>query len=168
VASNEERRIAIMAELVRRAGDSERKHYQALTPTVAKLLQECGSDAVEVMGVFRALIRYAAGIAYGTVGTPIDMQVRTGDDVAGVAVAMWDQACREAEEMVARMKHEGIGIPKELETKLKLAPSDPSKRPDMPPREPDLPTRPTRLADLFDDDEIAEVMKGRGAGGMEN
>lgn len=150
--SNEDKRLAIVAELGRRAEQSgaEAKFYQRLTPAMAIMLQEAGVDAVQLMGLVRALAHYTAMVAYGTINTPGDVHFRTGEDFAKLAEGMWEEACKGAERLVAELKAKGVDVPEELARKVKAAPSDPSKRPDTPPKEPTLPTeRPDNLQDII-------------------
>lgn len=150
--SNEDKRLAIMAELARRAEQSgaEVKFYRRLTPAIAVLLEEAGMDAVELTGLYHALLRYGAMVAYGTIGSPADLQVRTDTDVGAVAAAMWDKACRDAEALVERIKDSGNEVPKELVVKTQAAPSDPSKRPDLAPTNPmSKPERSNSLEELI-------------------
>lgn len=165
-SENEERRVAIMAELMRRSDKAEEAQYKKLTATVEHLLKESGQDAVALMGLFRALMRFAAGVAYGTVGTPSDLQFRIGDDMAGVAMHAWDDACRQAEELFAALKSQGHDVA-ELEKKVKLAPSDPKARADVKPIDtvPEEDERPESLEDFFGDD---IDLSGKGYGGMQN
>ena len=152
MATNEERRIAIMAELARRAREqgAESKFYGKLTVAMAMLLQDAGMDAVELTGLYLATLHYAAMIAYGTIATPGDIHVRTGEDIGNQAAAHWDQACRDAEALLAKLRQAGKA-PQELAAKVKLAPSDPKMRPDIAPSSAavDKPDRPESLEDLL-------------------
>lgn len=153
MATNEEKRLAIIAELGRRAaaqGSSEAKYYQRLTPALAILMQEAGTDAVELTGLVRTLTFYAAMVGYGAVGTPGDTQFRTGEDMAKLAESMWQQACEYGEMFVSKLQSAGVEIPEELQKKIALAPSDQSKRPDIPVKEPTVkPERGHNLAEIM-------------------
>lgn len=152
MTKNEERRLAIVTELARRAreGKVERKYYEKLTMAMGILLQEAGMDAVELTGLYLATLHYAAMIAYGSIATPGDMGVRIAEDVSNAAGAMWDRACRDSEALLARLR-EADQEPAELVAKVKAAPSDASKRPDIAPQSAatDVPERPESLGDLM-------------------
>jgi hypothetical protein len=89
-------------------------------------------------------------IAYGTIATPGDIHVRTGEDIGNQAAANWDQACRDAEALLAKLRQAGKEPP-ELAAKVKQAPSDPKMRPDIAPSSAavDKPDRPESLEDLL-------------------
>ncbi len=131
---HEDKRLAIMAELARRAEDNgtSKKFYGRITPVMQTILQEAGADAEEIMGVVQCLISYAASISYGAVASPADIQMRTSKDFAAMAGALWDEACRDGEKIIPELKKRGIDT-SALEKKMKLCPSDPRNRPDVAP-----------------------------------
>ena len=153
--THEERRLAIMAELGRRSGDSSEKYIDRLMPTMTILLQEASGDAVELMGLLKAVLQHAAAVAYSSVGTPTDLQFRTGEDLAGAAGAIWEDFCSQAEQTLKVLAAQG-DTPSEvldaLASKVNAAPSDPTRRPDAVPRTPqglDRPERPVSLEDIL-------------------
>lgn len=149
--SNDDKRKTIIAELSRRAEDSGAAQgcYAQMSGAFMLLLQGTGHDAVKSMALCRTMLRYAAMAAYRTVGTPMDLQIRTGDELAGMAEGLWDETCRNTEAVVLEFQRRGEEVPGELVKRTKLAPSDPKQRPDLPPSTPELKQeRSNTLADI--------------------
>jgi hypothetical protein len=90
-------------------------------------------------------------VFYGTVTTPVDLQVRTAEDVSAMAGSVWNECCRNVEMYVDQLTARGIEVPKEIQDKMKAMPSDASKRPDMVPCDPlaGRMSRPSSVADLM-------------------
>lgn len=153
--THEERRLAIMIELGRRSRDSSKKYIDRLTPVMSILFQEARGDAVELMGLLKAVLQHAAAVAYDSVGTPTDLQFRTGEDFAGAAGAIWEDLCLQAEQTLKVLSAQGDAPSKILDalaSKVNAAPSDPTRRPDVVPRTPqglDRPERPVSLEDVL-------------------
>lgn len=153
--THEERRLAIMAELGRRSGDSAKKYIDRLSPVMAMLFEDARGDAVELMGLLKAVLQHAAAVAYNSVETPADLQFRTGEDLAGAAGAIWEDLCSQGESALKILTEQGTVSAEVLDVlrrKVKAAPSDPSHRPDAPPKVPqglNRPERPETLEDII-------------------
>jgi len=151
--TNDEKRESIIIELNKRAiseGTTER-YFAALVPAMVSVYGDAKGDAVKMMGLAQALLRHAMTVFYGSAATPADLQVRTSEDVAKMAGAVWDECCRNTEQLMIHMTEQGVEVPKEILEKLALMPSDPSKRPDMAPVDTlaGIPGRPRSVADLL-------------------
>jgi hypothetical protein len=151
--TNDEKREAIMIELNKRAiseGTTER-YFAALMPAMISVYADASGDAVKMMGLAQALLRHAMTVFYGSGTTPADLQVRTSEDVAKMAGAVWDECCRNTEQLLVQLADKGIEAPKEIRDRIAAMPSDPSKRPDMAPIDSSAGTqgRPRSIADLL-------------------
>ncbi len=151
--TNDEKREAIMIELNKRAiseGTTER-YFAALMPAMISVYADASGDAVKMMGLAQALLRHAMTVFYGSGTTPADLQVRTSEDVAKMAGAVWDECCRNTEQLLVQLADKGIEAPKEIRDRIAAMPSDPSKRPDMAPIDSSAGTqgRPRSVADLL-------------------
>lgn len=151
--TNEEKREAIMIELNKRTiaeGTTER-YFALLMPEIATAYLDAKGDAVKMMGLAQALLRHVMTVFYASVTTPADLQVRTADDVAKMAGTVWDECCRNTEQLLARLKSEGVAIPQEMLDRVRAVPSDPSKRPDVAPVDSSAGAagRPRSIADLM-------------------
>lgn len=153
MTTNDDKRKAIITELSNRASTSGAtgKYFTALMIPVMDLMVSTNGDAVELMGLLQAIMRQAVAIAYGTVAHPGDLQIRTPEDMASMMAAIWDDGCRNSEELIKNTKAQGLPIPPELEKKIALVPSDPSNRPDVAPVDPvaGIPDRPMSFQDLL-------------------
>lgn len=153
MSTNDERRIEIMIELNKRAiseGTTER-YFAILTPAIATAYLDANGDAVKMMGLAQALLHHATTVFYASATTPADLQVRVSEDVAKMAGVVWDETCRNTEQLVSAMLAKGVEVPKEMLDRIKSMPSDPSKRPDVAPVDSSAgaSTRPRSVADLL-------------------
>lgn len=151
--TNDEKREAIIIELNKRAiseGTTE-YYFAALMPAMVSAYADASGDAVKMMGLAQALLRHAMTVFYGSGTTPADLQVRTAEDVAKMAGAVWDETCRNTEQLLVALSSKGIEVPKEIRDRIAAMPSDPSKRPDMAPLDTlaGVPGRPRSIAELL-------------------
>lgn len=151
--TNDEKREAIMIELNKRAiaeGTTER-YFAILTPAIATAYLDAKDDAVKLMGLAQALLRHASTVFYASATTPADLQVRVAEDVAKMAGVVWDETCRNTEQLVAALLQRGAEVPQEMLDRIKAMPSDPSKRPDVAPVDSSAGAagRPRSVADLL-------------------
>lgn len=151
--SNDEKREAIIIELNKRAltEGTTQKYFEELIPAMVQSYADARGDAVKLMGLAQALLRHTMTVFYGTATTPVDLQVRTAEDVSAMAGSVWNECCRNAEMFIDQVVKSGVEVPDDLLAKVKAMPSDASKRPDMVPCDPLAGRigRPSSVADLM-------------------
>lgn len=142
MSENDERRLAILAEMHRRAASAERKWIEHLEPIMAAIMVEVGEDAILRLGLVRAMLNMSAGITIASAGSDYDCQLRLADEFGIMAASAWDEAARELERALSTLEATGGAgnLPDEVYEQIKrashLVPSDPSRRPDLPTKNP--------------------------------
>lgn len=132
---NDDKRFAITQELIRRAheGGLIAKYFLMMTPETMQLRKMSENDPAETMAVVLAMLSHVATIVYHSATTKVDTNVRTSDDFANIAAMSWDECCRSVESMFSAAIQAGSPVAGAIQERVRLMPSDPSKRPDLPP-----------------------------------
>lgn len=175
MATDEQKRISHLAEVMRRAEVFEQDLFDQVVPLLSEVMRtSVGEDPIKLGAMAKAMIRVGLSIAYSTIGLKSDIQLRTAEDVEGIAGAIWQSVCAGAEESIAELMRSTGQAPTELLEKVRLAPSDPTQRPGLAPTNvlPEEVGEPRSIEDLLGEDpdqEFADILAGgKGLGGMAN
>jgi hypothetical protein len=112
-----------LVQLAIQSKDTTDAAFDALLPEVAKLLGQVANPQT-AMGVVQALLRLATSIAYATIGTPVDITMRSAEDAAALAAAHWKAATHLNALVLAELKRQGFKVPSELQRSVNAAPPD--------------------------------------------
>lgn len=112
-----------IVELAIQSRDMTDAAFDALLPEVAKYASSMANPQ-SAMGVVQALMRIATALAYSTIGTPLDVRVRTPEEMALLGAAHWRAACHLNSLVLAELKRQGHKVPAELQRAVNAAPPD--------------------------------------------
>jgi hypothetical protein len=102
-----------IVELAVQSRDTTNAAFDALLPEVAKVASTM-SNPQAAMGVVQALLRIAASLAYATIGTQLDVRIRTPEDAASLAAAHWKSACHLNSLVMHELMRQGLKVPPEM------------------------------------------------------
>ncbi len=112
-----------IVELAVQSRDTTNAAFDLLLPEIAKVASSMANPQA-AMGVVQALYRIATAIAYTTIGTTIDVRLRTAEDAAALAAAHWRAACHLNEMVMHELKRQGLKIPPEMVRTANAAPAE--------------------------------------------
>ena len=99
-----------LVELAVQSRDATNAAFDALLPEVAKVASQM-STPQQALGVVQALLRLATSIAHSTIGTPLDVRVRTDDEAAALAAAHWRANAHINAIVIDELKRQGAKVP---------------------------------------------------------
>lgn len=100
-------------ELATQSRDTTNAAFDLLLPEVAKIASQMGNPQA-AMGLVQALYRIATALAYSTIGTGLDVRLRTPEDAAALASAHWKAATHLNSLVMHELKRQGLKVPPEL------------------------------------------------------
>lgn len=102
-----------IVELAVQSRDATNAAFDLLLPEVAKIAAQMGNPQA-AMGIVQALYRIATALAHSTIGTGLDVRLRTPEDAAALAGAHWKAACHLNALVMHELKRQGLKVPPEM------------------------------------------------------